>query len=281
VAVIRRFDRDETDGRIPYQSAASLLQASREEDRSYTEVADAIRTHGHAPTQDVRQLWRRLVFNLLITNVDDHMQNHGFLHVSQGQWRLATGLRHQSVSGQGAGVENLAVRTGWTDHRCGDAVGPRAPLRAGRGRGSGCSGRGSCRGSELATGRNRPGSGTAAGGAGRLRAGLRAQTNGCSRCAARAVRQARDRLAAFQHGRTQRESANAIGLPERTRRWHWPEWRGTRCPAACPSACGCCPSVGPAAWYRAVPNLIPGISMGGCTLSYSVPAVCSPRTLAS
>jgi serine/threonine-protein kinase HipA len=89
VAVIRRFDRDETDGRIPYQSAASLLQAARGEDRSYTEIADAIRAHGHAPTQDVRQLWRRLVFNLLITNVDDHLQNHGFLHVAHGQWRLA------------------------------------------------------------------------------------------------------------------------------------------------------------------------------------------------
>lgn len=89
VAVICRFDRDEADGRIPYQSAASLLQASRAEDRSYTEIADAIRTHGHAPTQDLRQLWRRLVFNLLITNVDDHLQNHGFLHVAHGQWRLA------------------------------------------------------------------------------------------------------------------------------------------------------------------------------------------------
>lgn len=89
VAVIRRFDRDGSDGRIPYQSAASLLQASREEDRSYTEIADAIRTHGHAPTQDVQQLWRRLAFNLLITNVDDHLQNHGFLHVAHGQWRLA------------------------------------------------------------------------------------------------------------------------------------------------------------------------------------------------
>lgn len=89
VAVIGRFDRDQADGRIPYQSAASLLQASREEDRSYTEIADAIRAHGHAPTQDVRQLWRRLVFNLLITNVDDHLQNHGFLHVAHGQWRLA------------------------------------------------------------------------------------------------------------------------------------------------------------------------------------------------
>lgn len=89
VAVIRRFDRDGADGRIPYQSAASLLQASREEDRSYSEIVDAIRTHGHAPTQDVQQLWRRLVFNLLITNVDDHLQNHGFLHVERGLWRLA------------------------------------------------------------------------------------------------------------------------------------------------------------------------------------------------
>jgi serine/threonine-protein kinase HipA len=89
VAVIRRFDRESGGGRIPYQSAASLLQASREEDRSYTEIADAIRSHSHEPTEDVRQLWRRLVLNLLITNVDDHLQNHGFLHVEHGQWRLA------------------------------------------------------------------------------------------------------------------------------------------------------------------------------------------------
>jgi serine/threonine-protein kinase HipA len=89
VAVIRRFDRDEADGRIPYQSAASLLQASHDEDRSYTEIADAIRSYGHAPVEDLRQLWRRLVLNLLITNVDDHLQNHGFLHVEHGLWRLA------------------------------------------------------------------------------------------------------------------------------------------------------------------------------------------------
>jgi serine/threonine-protein kinase HipA len=89
VAVIRRFDRDKDGGRIPYQSAASLLQASREDDRSYTEIADVIRAFSHSPIQDLRQLWRRLVFNLLITNVDDHLQNHGFLHVEQGLWRLA------------------------------------------------------------------------------------------------------------------------------------------------------------------------------------------------
>ncbi|QUG76348.1 type II toxin-antitoxin system HipA family toxin [Erwinia sp. E602] len=89
VAVIRRFDRDAVDGRIPYQSAASLLQASREEERSYTEIADMIRSVGYSPTADLQQLWRRLVFNLLITNVDDHLQNHGFLHVEKGLWRLS------------------------------------------------------------------------------------------------------------------------------------------------------------------------------------------------
>jgi len=89
VAIVRRFDRDSNDGRIAYQSAASLLQASREEDRSYTEIADVIRAHGHSPIEDLHQLWRRLVFNLLITNIDDHLQNHGFLHVAHGLWRLA------------------------------------------------------------------------------------------------------------------------------------------------------------------------------------------------
>lgn len=89
VAVIRRFDRAAEHGRIPYLSAASLLQASRQEERSYVEIADAIRASGHQPTEDVRQLWRRILFNLLITNVDDHLQNHGFLHMERGFWRLA------------------------------------------------------------------------------------------------------------------------------------------------------------------------------------------------
>jgi serine/threonine-protein kinase HipA len=89
VAVIERFDRTADDRRIPYLSAASLLQASRTEERSYTEIADAIRSHGKQPLEDVRQLWRRMLFNLLIANVDDHLHNLGFLHVEHGLWRLA------------------------------------------------------------------------------------------------------------------------------------------------------------------------------------------------
>jgi serine/threonine-protein kinase HipA len=89
IAVIRRFDRNPDGARIPYLSGGSLLQARRDEDRAYTELADAIRRIGAAPTEDLRELWRRLVINLLITNVDDHLWNVGFLYAGEGKWRLA------------------------------------------------------------------------------------------------------------------------------------------------------------------------------------------------
>jgi len=89
VAVIGRFDRDRAGRRIPYQSAASMLMAARNEARSYLEILDVLRTCGYAPQRDMHALWRRLLFNLLITNVDDHLQNHGFLHVGRGLWRLS------------------------------------------------------------------------------------------------------------------------------------------------------------------------------------------------
>jgi serine/threonine-protein kinase HipA len=89
VALVRRFDRIAAGGRIPYLSAGSMLQASREVEYAYTQIADVIMTRCADPARDLEELWRRLVFNLLITNVDDHVQNHGFLHVEHGQWRLA------------------------------------------------------------------------------------------------------------------------------------------------------------------------------------------------
>ncbi|MGU7784267.1 type II toxin-antitoxin system HipA family toxin [Burkholderia sp. PU8-34] len=88
VALVRRFDRA-AGGRIPYLSAGSMLQASRADDHAYTQIADVIMTRCVNPARDLEELWRRLAFNLLITNVDDHVQNHGFLHVEHGQWRLA------------------------------------------------------------------------------------------------------------------------------------------------------------------------------------------------
>ena len=88
VTLVRRFDRLAT-GRVPYVSALTMLQASRDEDHSYTELADQILRFAPEADRDLEELWRRMVFNLLITNVDDHLANHGFLHVGHGQWRLA------------------------------------------------------------------------------------------------------------------------------------------------------------------------------------------------
>ena len=89
VALIRRFDR--VDGkRIPFLSAMSMLGARDNEARSYLEIADALRQQSAAAKEDLAQLWRRVVFNVMISNTDDHLRNHGFLlHGGNSGWRLA------------------------------------------------------------------------------------------------------------------------------------------------------------------------------------------------
>lgn len=89
VALIKRFDRKDKTLRIPYLSGGSLLQARRDAEHSYTELADVIRQIGADPVADLKELWRRLVINLLLTNVDDHLWNVGFLHAGDGKWQLS------------------------------------------------------------------------------------------------------------------------------------------------------------------------------------------------
>lgn len=83
-----RFDRSGV-ARIPFLSAMSMFGASDRETRSYLEFADVLRQHGASPKQDMQAIWRRLVFNVLISNVDDHLRNHGFLYAGRDGWRLA------------------------------------------------------------------------------------------------------------------------------------------------------------------------------------------------
>ena len=88
VILIRRFDRADGE-RIPFLSAMSMLGANDNETRSYLEIADALRRYGAAAKEDLIQLWRRIVFSVLISNTDDHLRNHGFLHAGQEGWRLS------------------------------------------------------------------------------------------------------------------------------------------------------------------------------------------------
>ena len=88
VLLLRRFDRV-GGSRVPFLSAMSMLGAADGERRSYLEIADALRAHGAAPRKDLAELWRRVVFNVLISNTDDHLRNHGLLHEYGEGWRLS------------------------------------------------------------------------------------------------------------------------------------------------------------------------------------------------
>lgn len=88
VLLSRRFDRE--DGRrIPFLSAMAMLGAKDGEGGSYPEMVDALALHGANAKRDARALYRRVVFNVLSSNVDDHLRNHGFLRMDRSGWTLS------------------------------------------------------------------------------------------------------------------------------------------------------------------------------------------------
>ena len=91
VALIRRFDRRADGHRVMYVSAATMLgvEVTEPDEHTYTEIVDAIRVYGANAQADIEELWRRIAFTILITNVDDHLRNHGFLHEDREFWRLS------------------------------------------------------------------------------------------------------------------------------------------------------------------------------------------------
>jgi len=88
VLIATRFDREQAT-RIPFLSALSMLGARDNESRSYLEIVDALRRYGARPQSDMHELWRRIVFNILISNVDDHLRNHAFLYDGSSGWVLS------------------------------------------------------------------------------------------------------------------------------------------------------------------------------------------------
>jgi serine/threonine-protein kinase HipA len=88
VLLVTRFDRLGS-ARIPYLSAMSMLEAFDGDMRSYVDIADALRAHGASAAEDLHELWRRVVFSVLISNTDDHLRNHGVLYAGTAGWRLS------------------------------------------------------------------------------------------------------------------------------------------------------------------------------------------------
>jgi serine/threonine-protein kinase HipA len=88
VLLSRRFDRREK-VRIPFFSAMSMTGSADGERGSYPELVDALTRHGANARADAAALYRRMVLNVLISNVDDHLRNHGFLWLDKNGWSLS------------------------------------------------------------------------------------------------------------------------------------------------------------------------------------------------
>ncbi|MET3594556.1 serine/threonine protein kinase HipA of HipAB toxin-antitoxin module [Mesorhizobium shonense] len=88
VMLSRRFDRD-GGVRIPFLSAMAMMGVKDGEHGSYPEMVDALAQHGAQGKSDAHALYRRVVFNVLVSNVDDHLRNHGFLWLGKTGWSLS------------------------------------------------------------------------------------------------------------------------------------------------------------------------------------------------
>jgi len=86
--ITKRFDRQGSK-RLHFTSAMTQLgYYDGDYEASYLELAEYITQHGAASATDLEQLWRRIVFNIAVSNTDDHLRNHGFM-LDQKGWRLS------------------------------------------------------------------------------------------------------------------------------------------------------------------------------------------------
>ncbi len=88
IALIRRFDRL-GQKRIPYMSARAAMDWQGTQAGYYTDIADVIRQISKNAIEDLHELWRRIIFTILVSNTDDHLKNHGFIYVGNDRWRLS------------------------------------------------------------------------------------------------------------------------------------------------------------------------------------------------
>ncbi len=114
VLIVNRFDRLGA-ARIGYASAMTMLEAGDGDQGSYLEIAAVIEERSTAATEDLRQLWRRMAFSILISNTDDHLRNHGFLHQRGESWTLSPAF--DLNPNPDPGPKNLSTAIDFTDTR--------------------------------------------------------------------------------------------------------------------------------------------------------------------
>ena len=101
--LVQRFDRAQGGGRLHFASAMTMTGRQDGDDAStgasYFEIARVLMNHGSNPNEDLHELWLRIVFNIAVSNSDDHLRNHGFIFVPQKGWRLSPAFDMNPVPG--------------------------------------------------------------------------------------------------------------------------------------------------------------------------------------
>ncbi|MFZ8756021.1 type II toxin-antitoxin system HipA family toxin [Microbacterium sp. HMH0099] len=87
ILLLERFDRS-ADGRIGYISAMTAVGARDGDHRDYADIVLAVRDLAQSPRRDLRELFDRVVANVVLGNTDDHLRNHGLLSTGPG-WTLS------------------------------------------------------------------------------------------------------------------------------------------------------------------------------------------------
>lgn len=90
IFLTQRFDRLADGRRLHFTSAMTQLEYfdGNDDGASYLELAEFLIQHGSNTQEDLEQLWTRILFNIMVSNCDDHLRNHGFIFDQKG-WRLS------------------------------------------------------------------------------------------------------------------------------------------------------------------------------------------------
>ena len=106
---IERFDIDKDNNRLHAHTLAGLLHIEKSKRVDYIDIMKVAKLYLSLPQEDIEEMYRRMVFNYVYNNNDDHLKNYSFLMNKNGEWRLspAYDLMYNNSNGQRVMMLNI------------------------------------------------------------------------------------------------------------------------------------------------------------------------------
>ncbi len=106
---IERFDIDKNNNRLHAHTLSGLLHLEKSKRMDYIDIMKVVKLHLSVPEEDIQEMYRRMIFNYVYNNNDDHLKNYSFLMNKNGEWRLspAYDLMYNNTNGQRVMMLNI------------------------------------------------------------------------------------------------------------------------------------------------------------------------------